>query len=151
MNDISDTVQTLAAVALFAKGPTTITGVAHIRHKETDRIGDLARELRKLGAAVDELTDGLRIRPAAIRPAQIATYQDHRMAMSMALVGLPPESPSRTRSARRRPIRASSKIWNRCAADVPTRPNPLPTPLRPRTTPRSTGATRQRGRLRLKF
>jgi 3-phosphoshikimate 1-carboxyvinyltransferase len=53
MNAISDTVQTLGAVALFADGPTTITGVAHIRHKETDRIGDLARELRKLGAVVD--------------------------------------------------------------------------------------------------
>ena len=54
MNAISDTVQTLAAVALFANGPTRIRGVAHIRHKETDRIGDLARELRKLGADVDE-------------------------------------------------------------------------------------------------
>ena len=51
MNAISDTVLTLAAVALYADGPTTITGVAHIRHKETDRIGDLARELRQLGAA----------------------------------------------------------------------------------------------------
>ena len=48
MNAISDTVQTLAAVALFAAGPTTIRGVAHIRHKETDRIGDLARELRQV-------------------------------------------------------------------------------------------------------
>ena len=55
MNAISDTVQTLAAVALFAAGPTTIRGVAHIRHKETDRIGDLARELRKFGAIVEEL------------------------------------------------------------------------------------------------
>ena len=51
MNAISDTVQTLAAVALFADGPTTIRGVAHIRHKETDRIAALAVELRKLGAA----------------------------------------------------------------------------------------------------
>ena len=67
MNAISDTVQTLAAVALFAQGPTTITGVAHIRHKETDRIGDLARELRKLGAQVEELPDGLRIVPAPLR------------------------------------------------------------------------------------
>ncbi|MGH7135135.1 MAG: 3-phosphoshikimate 1-carboxyvinyltransferase, partial [Pirellulales bacterium] len=88
MNAISDTVQTLAAVALFAEGPTTITGVAHIRHKETDRIGALATELRKLGATVDELPDGLRITPAALRPAAIDTYQDHRMAMSLALVGL---------------------------------------------------------------
>ncbi|HTN75850.1 MAG TPA: 3-phosphoshikimate 1-carboxyvinyltransferase [Pirellulaceae bacterium] len=88
MNAISDTVQTLGAVALFATGPTTITGVAHIRHKETDRIGDLARELRKLGARVEELPDGLTITPGPLRAAEIATYNDHRMAMSLALVGL---------------------------------------------------------------
>lgn len=88
MNAISDTVQTLAVVALFADGPTTITGVAHIRHKETDRIGDLARELRKLGAEVDELPDGLTITPGQPRSAEIDTYNDHRMAMSFALAGL---------------------------------------------------------------
>ena len=88
MNAISDTVQTLAVVALFASGPTTITGVAHIRHKETDRIGDLARELRKLGAHVQELPDGLRITPSGLRAAEIETYNDHRMAMSFALAGL---------------------------------------------------------------
>jgi 3-phosphoshikimate 1-carboxyvinyltransferase len=88
MNAISDTVQTLAAVALFADGPTSITGVAHIRHKETDRIADLARELRKLGAVVDEHSDGLRITPGPLRAAGIDTYHDHRMAMSLALVGL---------------------------------------------------------------
>ena len=88
MNAISDTVQTLAAVALFARGPTTITGVAHIRHKETDRIAALAAELRKLGADVEERADGLRIAPQARRGAEIETYDDHRMAMSMAIVGL---------------------------------------------------------------
>jgi len=88
MNAISDTVLTLAAVALYADSPTTITGVAHIRHKESDRIGDLARELRQLGAAVEELPDGLRIVPVTLRGAEIETYNDHRMAMSMALVGL---------------------------------------------------------------
>jgi 3-phosphoshikimate 1-carboxyvinyltransferase len=88
MNAVSDTVQTLAAVALFAAGPTTISGVAHIRHKETDRIGNLAAELRKLGAAVDELPDGLRITPGALRGTVLETYNDHRMAMSLALVGL---------------------------------------------------------------
>ncbi|HJT33075.1 MAG TPA: 3-phosphoshikimate 1-carboxyvinyltransferase [Pirellulales bacterium] len=88
MNAISDTVQTLAAVALFADGPTVITGVGHIRHKETDRIGALATELRKLGAVVDELPDGVRITPGTLHPATIDTYQDHRMAMSLALVGL---------------------------------------------------------------
>ena len=81
MNAISDTVQTLAAVALFADGPTTIRGVGHIRHKETDRIGDLARELRKLGAEVDELDDGLRIVPRSAargstsRPTTITAWR----------------------------------------------------------------------------
>jgi 3-phosphoshikimate 1-carboxyvinyltransferase len=88
MNAISDTVQTLAAVALFADGPTMIVNVGHIRHKETDRIGDLARELRKLGAMVQEHSDGLTITPAPLRGAEIETYGDHRMAMSLALVGL---------------------------------------------------------------
>ena len=88
MNAISDTVQTLAVVALFADGPTTITNVAHIRHKESDRIGDLARELRKLGATIHEHDDGLTIEPGTLRPAQLDTYRDHRMAMSLALAGL---------------------------------------------------------------
>lgn len=88
MNDISDTVMTLAAVALFADGPTTIRNVAHIRHKETDRIAALATELRKFGAEVDERADGLTIVPKPLTGAAIDTYNDHRMAMSMALVGL---------------------------------------------------------------
>ena len=88
MNAISDTVQTLAVVALFADGPTTIRNVAHIRHKETDRIGNLAIELRKLGAIVEESPDGLRIAPQPLHGAEIATYNDHRMAMSLALAGL---------------------------------------------------------------
>ncbi len=88
MNAISDTVQTLAAVALFARGPTRIRNVAHIRHKETDRIGDLARELRKFGAGIEERADGLTITPGPLGGAEIDTYNDHRMAMSLALVGL---------------------------------------------------------------
>lgn len=88
MNAVSDMVQTIAAVALFAEGPTEITGVAHNRHKETDRIGALATELRKLGAEVEERNDGLRITPQTLRPAVVETYDDHRMAMSLALVGL---------------------------------------------------------------
>jgi UDP-N-acetylglucosamine enolpyruvyl transferase len=88
MNAISDTVPTLAVVALFATGPTTIRNVAHIRDKETDRIGDLVRELRHLGADVTEHADGLTILPAALHAASIATYDDHRMAMSLALTGL---------------------------------------------------------------
>jgi 3-phosphoshikimate 1-carboxyvinyltransferase len=88
MNAISDTVQTLSVVALFADGPTRITGVAHNRHKETDRIGNLAIELRKLGAEVHDHDDGLTITPRSLHGARLATYHDHRMAMSLALAGL---------------------------------------------------------------
>ncbi len=88
MNAISDTVQTLAVVALFASGPTTIRNVAHIRHKETDRIAAVAAELRKLGAKVTERPDGLTIEPGKPKAATIETYNDHRMAMSFALAGL---------------------------------------------------------------
>jgi 3-phosphoshikimate 1-carboxyvinyltransferase len=91
MNAVSDTVMTLAVVCLFADGVSRIRNVAHIRHKETDRLAALATELRKLGARVDELNDGLIIDPPAprkLQPASIATYDDHRMAMSFALAGL---------------------------------------------------------------
>ncbi|WP_422931025.1 3-phosphoshikimate 1-carboxyvinyltransferase [Singulisphaera sp. PoT] len=89
MNAISDTVMTLAVVALFADGMTRIRNVGHIRHKETDRIAAVANELRKLGATVDEHPDGLVIfPPATLSPARIATYDDHRMAMSFALAGV---------------------------------------------------------------
>jgi 3-phosphoshikimate 1-carboxyvinyltransferase len=88
MNAISDTAQTMAAIAPFADGPTTIRGIAHNRHKETDRIADLATELRKIGQDVVEFEDGLTITPRTVVPAQIATYDDHRMAMSFAVTGL---------------------------------------------------------------
>jgi len=91
MNAISDTVPTLAVVALFADGPTSIRNVAHIRDKETDRIGDLARELERLGATVQESPDGLRIEAGGgdrLHGATVDTYDDHRMAMSLALAGL---------------------------------------------------------------
>ncbi|MHC5542042.1 3-phosphoshikimate 1-carboxyvinyltransferase, partial [Singulisphaera rosea] len=92
MNAISDTVMTLAVVALFAQGITRIRNVAHIRHKETDRIAALATELRKFGATVEEHPDGLIIFPSGtITPARIATYDDHRMAMSFALAGVKAE------------------------------------------------------------
>jgi 3-phosphoshikimate 1-carboxyvinyltransferase len=88
MNDISDCVMTLAAVACFAEGPTRILNVAHIRHKETDRLSALANELRKVGAEIDEFSDGLKITPRPLHGAEIETYNDHRMAMSMAVIGL---------------------------------------------------------------
>ncbi len=88
MNAISDTAQTLAAVAVFAEGPTTIRHIAHVRHKETDRISAVATELCKLGQRVEEFDDGLTIHPQPVTPAVVDTYDDHRMAMSFSLIGL---------------------------------------------------------------
>jgi len=88
MNAISDTAQTLAAVAPFAEGPTRIRNVAHMRHKETDRVAALVTELTRLGIRAEEHQDGLTIHPGPMRPAVIKTYDDHRMAMSFAILGL---------------------------------------------------------------
>jgi len=89
LNHIPDAAMTAAVAALFAEGPSTIRNIASWRVKETDRIAAVARELRKLGAAVDEGADSIRVTPpAALRPAAIDTYDDHRMAMSFSLAAL---------------------------------------------------------------
>lgn len=88
MNAISDTAQTLAAVAVFAEGPTTIRNVGHMRVKETDRITAVVTELQRLGIDAREHAEGITIYPGPVRPAEIETYDDHRMAMSFALIGL---------------------------------------------------------------
>lgn len=89
LNDMPDMVQTLAVVALFAEGATHIRNVANLRVKETDRLAALATELGKLGAEIEERDDGISITPPDnIRPASVATYDDHRMAMSFALTTL---------------------------------------------------------------
>ena len=88
MNAISDTAQTLSAVAVFADSPTTIRNVGHMRHKETDRIAAVVTELQRAGIRAEEMADGLRIFPGVPQPAEIHTYDDHRMAMSFSLLGL---------------------------------------------------------------
>jgi 3-phosphoshikimate 1-carboxyvinyltransferase len=89
MNDCPDSVQTLAVTALFAKGGTRVRNVRNLRVKETDRIGALARELTKVGAKVKEEADGFTmVPPVQIRPAEIETYKDHRMALSFAVAGV---------------------------------------------------------------
>ncbi len=86
--EMSDTAQTLAAVAVFADGPTRITGIGFIRAKETDRIAAVVAELRRCGIDADEEPDGFVVHPGRPRPAVVRTYDDHRMAMSFALLGL---------------------------------------------------------------
>jgi 3-phosphoshikimate 1-carboxyvinyltransferase len=89
MNHIPDAAMTAAVAALFAEGPTTIRNVANWRVKETDRLAAMSTELRKLGAAVEEGPDYIRVSPpAALRPATIDTYDDHRIAMSFSLAAL---------------------------------------------------------------
>jgi 3-phosphoshikimate 1-carboxyvinyltransferase len=88
MMDLSDLVPTLAVVAPFAHTPTTIRGVAFIRDKESDRLGDLCAELRRAGVDAAETDDGLIVRPGAPAGVRFQTHHDHRLAMSLALFGL---------------------------------------------------------------
>ncbi len=89
MNAMPDMVLTLAPLAVLARGRTVIRNVANLRVKESDRLSALATELGRLGAGVEEHPDGLSIAPPQeVRPAEIATYNDHRIAMGMAVVGL---------------------------------------------------------------
>jgi 3-phosphoshikimate 1-carboxyvinyltransferase len=88
MSAMPDLVPTLAVVAAFAEGETVISGVAHLRHKESDRLGAVAAELSKMGIEVQETPDGLVIDGGTPHGAAIATYNDHRLAMSFAVAGL---------------------------------------------------------------
>ena len=88
MNALSDTALTLAAIAPFADSKSIIRNIEHTRWQETDRIHAMVTELRKLGVPVVEHRDGVEISPAAILPAAINTYRDHRVAMAFSLIGL---------------------------------------------------------------
>ena len=89
LNHIPDAAMTVAVLALFAEGPSVLRNIASWRVKETDRLAAMAKELRKLGAEVEEGADFLRISPGKIRPGvAVDTYDDHRMAMSFSLVAL---------------------------------------------------------------
>jgi 3-phosphoshikimate 1-carboxyvinyltransferase len=88
LSELSDTAQTLAAVAVFADSPTRVRGIGFIRRKETDRLAAVVRELRRCGVMAEETDDGFVVHPGTPRPAVVETYDDHRMAMSFALLGL---------------------------------------------------------------
>jgi 3-phosphoshikimate 1-carboxyvinyltransferase len=83
-----DMAQTLAVVAVFADGPTRVRGIGFIRGHETDRIAATVRELRRCGVDAREEPDGFVVHPGSPQPARVRTYDDHRMAMSFALLGL---------------------------------------------------------------
>ena len=88
MKSCSDQTMTLAALAIFAKSPTIITGISHIRYQESDRITAIRTELERLGIGCELLEDGMMITPGEPKSAVIHTYDDHRMAMAFSLVGM---------------------------------------------------------------
>lgn len=88
LRDLPDQALTVAALAVFADGPTTVRGVDVIRGHETDRIAAVVTELRRVGVDAEETADGFVVQPGDPRPAVIDTYDDHRVAMSFALLGL---------------------------------------------------------------
>ncbi|RXZ67163.1 3-phosphoshikimate 1-carboxyvinyltransferase [Agromyces albus] len=88
LSEAGELAPNLAALAALADEPSTITGIGHIRHHETDRLAALAAELNGLGGRVTELDDGLRIEPAPLHAGPWRAYADHRMATSGAIIGL---------------------------------------------------------------
>ena len=88
LNNCSDQTMTLAVIAVFAKTPTTIRNIGHIRYQESNRISAVCAELKRMGIKCDESVDTLKIYPGAPRPTVIETYEDHRMAMAFSLAGL---------------------------------------------------------------
>lgn len=88
MGGISDTVMTLATIAPYATGPTEITGIGHIRLKESDRITAVTRGLQAVGVKVEDGPDFIRVYPSIPTGAAIDTFEDHRIAMAFSVMGL---------------------------------------------------------------
>ena len=88
MNDCSDQVITLAVLAPFASSPTIIRNIQHIKYQETNRIRAVLTELTKMEIKCGETADGIIIYPGTPQPSTVKTYDDHRMAMAFALIGL---------------------------------------------------------------
>lgn len=88
LNDSPDIVPTIAVACLFASGPSTIRNVGHLRFKESNRLEGLAEELRAIGAEITIEGDGMRIVPRSLRCGELDPHDDHRLAMSFAVVGL---------------------------------------------------------------
>lgn len=88
LRDAGELTPVIAAVAALASTPSTLTGIGYLRGHETDRLAALSRELTGLGASVEELDDGLVIKPAQLSAGTFHTYADHRLVMAAAVIGL---------------------------------------------------------------
>lgn len=88
LGEVGELVPTIVALAALADSPTTVTGVAHLRGHETDRLAALSDAVRSLGAHAEQTPDGLHVQPAPLRGTTVASRGDHRMATFAAVVGL---------------------------------------------------------------
>lgn len=88
LHEVGELTPVIAAVAALADSPSTLSGIAHLRMHETDRLAALAKELGGLGGDVSETADGLRIRPRPLHGGAFHTYEDHRLATAAAVIGL---------------------------------------------------------------
>lgn len=88
MSDYPDSVPLLAAIAPFCTSPTTIRNIPHLRHKESDRIAAIQQELERCGVTVESGPDWLTVHPSEVRGAAVQSHNDHRIAMSMSVLGL---------------------------------------------------------------
>ncbi|MFI1378777.1 3-phosphoshikimate 1-carboxyvinyltransferase [Embleya sp. NPDC020886] len=88
LHDVGELTPVIAAVAALADGPSRLTGVAHLRLHETDRLAALVKEINDLGGDVNEIEDGLEIRPRPLHGGVFHTYDDHRLATAAAVLGL---------------------------------------------------------------
>ena len=99
LNATPDALPAMAVAGCFAKGETRLVNVPQAREKETDRIAVMAAELKKLGADIEELPDGLVIRESLLKGGQARGYDDHRVVMSLAVAGLRSEQPIKVDTA----------------------------------------------------
>jgi 3-phosphoshikimate 1-carboxyvinyltransferase len=88
LHDVGELTPVVAALAALADGESRLTGIAHLRGHETDRLAALAAEINRLGGDVEELDDGLLIRPRPLHGGVFSTYDDHRMAQAAVVLGL---------------------------------------------------------------
>jgi 3-phosphoshikimate 1-carboxyvinyltransferase len=88
LRDVGELTPILAALCALAKSPSRLSGIAHLRGHETDRLAALANEINRLGGDVEETDDGLIIRPRPLHGGVFQTYHDHRMATAAAVIGL---------------------------------------------------------------
>ena len=88
LHDVGELTPVIAALCALADSPSQLTGIAHLRGHETDRLSALATEINRLGGDVTETADGLLINPKPLHGGNFATYHDHRMAMAGAVIGL---------------------------------------------------------------